>query len=124
MPTKKKILWVEDDSFLVDIIAQRLAVQAWELIPAHEGVAALALAKEKQPDIIVLDILLPGMDGLEVLAKLKADESTKHIPVLMFSNFDDKEKVERSKTLGAANFFVKAMVDLDAIVVEIQKVVG
>lgn len=119
---KKKILWVEDDSFLTDIIAQKLSEQHWELLYALEGASALALAHKEQPNAIVLDILLPGMDGLEVLAQLKADEETKHIPVIMFSNFDDKEKIEKSKTLGAENFFVKATTDLETVIAEIQKI--
>jgi len=121
---KKKILWVEDDSFLTDIIAQKLLGENWNLLYANEGTRALAMAHKEQPDVIILDILLPGMDGLEVLEKLKADETTRHIPVIMFSNFDDKEKVEKSKTLGAEGFFVKAMVTLETIVAEIQKVVS
>lgn len=121
---EKKILWVEDDSFLTDIIAQKLSEQNWKLLYALEGASALAMAHKEQPDAIVLDILLPGMDGLEVLAKLKADESTKHIPVIMFSNFDDKEKIEKSKALGAEGFFVKAMVTLETIITEIQKVIS
>lgn len=124
MPDKKKILWVEDDTFLTGIIAQKLLLQGWELIPAAEGVRALALAHDKRPDIIILDILLPGMDGLEVLSKLKDDEDTKNIPVLIFSNFDDKEKRGRAAELGANGFFVKASVDLDAIVAEIQKIIS
>lgn len=124
VPAQKKILWVEDDSFLLDIIAQKLSEQHWKLLYALDGASALALAQKEQPDAIILDILLPGMDGLHVLAKLKADEATKHIPVIMFSNFDDKEKVEKSKELGAEGFFVKAMVTLEMIVAEIQKVVS
>jgi DNA-binding response OmpR family regulator len=124
MPDKKKILWVEDDTFLTGIIAQKLLLQGWELIPAANGDGALALARDKKPDIIILDILLPGMDGLEVLSKLKVDESTKQIPVLIFSNFDDKEKRDKAKELGAEGYFVKASVDLDTIVEEIQKILS
>lgn len=121
---KKKILWVEDDSFLTNIIAQKLSEQHWGLLYASEGASALQMARKEQPDAIVLDILLSGMDGLEVLAQLKAGEETKHIPVLMFSNLDDQAKIEQSKTLGAEGFFVKAMTTLEAIIAEIQKVIS
>jgi len=120
----KKILWVEDDAFLNEIIAEKLVEQGWELIPAAEGVAALALAHEKQPDIIILDILLPGMDGMEVLSKLKSDEGTKNIPIIMFSNLDDKAKIEQSKKLGAKDFYVKATTDLETIVKDIEKIIA
>lgn len=124
VPAKKKILWVEDDSFLNNIIAQKLSEQHWELLYAREGVSALQMAHKEQPDAIVLDILLPGMDGLELLAQLKADEKTKHIPVLMFSNLDDQAKIAQSKTLGAEGFFIKAVTTLETIIAEIQKVIS
>lgn len=122
--TKKKILWVEDDSFLSDIIAQKLSEQHWELLCAFDGASTLQMAHEKHPDLIVLDIILPGMDGLELLTRLKADEETKNIPVLMFSNLDDPAKITQSKTLGAEGFFVKAVTTLGTIIAEIQKILS
>lgn len=124
VPAEKKILWVEDDSFLTDIIAQKLSKEHWELLYASEGASALKIAHKEKPDAIVLDILLSGMDGLEVLAQLKADEETRHIPVLMFSNFDDQAKIAQSKTLGAEGFFIKAMTTLGTIIAEIQKIIS
>ncbi|MHB8860520.1 MAG: response regulator [Minisyncoccota bacterium] len=121
---KKKILWVEDDSFLIDIIAQKLTQEQWELLYANDGAAALRVAHEKKPDAIILDILLPGIDGIEVLRQLKADEETKNIPVLMFSNLDDKEKIAQGKELGAEGFFIKATSTLESIIEEIQKVLA
>lgn len=120
----KKILWVEDDAFLTNIIAHELSNQHWQVLYAREGVTSLAIAKSEKPDAIVLDIMLPGMDGFEVLKRLKADDETKDIPVVMFTNLDDPEKVELSKILGAEGFFVKALVSLDSIIAEIQKVIS
>jgi len=124
LPVSKKILWVEDDSFLTNIIAQKLSQQHLEILYAVEGTSALQIAQKEQPAVIVLDILLAGIDGLEVLTRLKAAEETKHIPVLMFSNFDDKEKIEQSKTLGAEDFFVKAMTPLETIIEKIQEIIS
>ena len=121
-PTEEKILWVEDDSFLTDIIAQKLSEQHWRLLYAREGATALKMVEKEQPNAIILDILLPGMDGLEVLKQLKANPATQNIPVLMFSNIDDQAKIEQSKSLGAVGFFVKAMTSLETIIAEIQKV--
>lgn len=120
----KKVLWVEDDSFLKDIVAQKLTEQHWELLYASEGESALKIARDSQPAAIVLDILLAGMDGLEVLAKLKADEATKNIPVVMLTNFDDDAKVAEAKRLGAQEYFLKATVDLDAVIARIQKLIA
>lgn len=108
----------------MDIISHKLLLQGWEVIRAADGTSALKLALEKQPDIVILDILLPGMDGIEILSKLKADDATKAIPVVMFSNLDDTDKREQCKTLGAEAFYVKALVDLEMIVDEIQKILA
>jgi DNA-binding response OmpR family regulator len=123
-PPKKKILWVEDDSFLTNIIAQELSKQQWTIIYAADGATALPLARTEQPDAIVLDILLPGIDGIEVLTQLKGSDETKRIPVIMFTNLDDQEKIDRSIALGAAGFFIKATVTLEAITAEIQKAIS
>lgn len=123
-PRAQKILWVEDDSFLTNIISQRLLRQQWQLLYASEGKAALRLAHDEHPAVIILDILLPGMDGVAVLTELKADETTKNIPVIMFTNLDDTEKIERCKELGIEGFFVKATIDLDSIIAEIQKILS
>jgi DNA-binding response OmpR family regulator len=120
----KKILWVEDDSFLTNIIARKLQDQNWKLLYAPEAKSALEIARSEKPDAIVLDIILPGMDGMQILAQLKASDETKNIPVIVFSNVDDPEKIELSKKLGAEGFFVKAMSTLEKMVTEIQKVIS
>jgi PleD family two-component response regulator len=122
--TDKKILWVEDDLFLNNIIAQKLSGLQWKFLYALEGVSALKIAHEEKPDVIVLDIVLPGQDGLEILTQLKADEATKNIPVIMFSNLSDPAKIKQSKELGGESFFVKATTSLEAIIEEIQRVIS
>jgi len=120
--TGKKILWLEDDKFLSNLIAQKLSKGGGQLIYCKNGDEAIKAASEQKPDVILLDILLPGMDGIEVLSKLKENPETKNIPVIMFSNVDDKSKVDQSINLGAKGFFVKATMDLDQIIQEILKV--
>lgn len=120
----KKILWVEDDDFLVNLIARRLSREEVVLHTSRKGEEVVPLAEKEVPDIIMLDILMPNLDGLEILARLKANERTKGIPVLMFSNLDDESRAAESRKLGAAGFFVKAKVNLDEIVNEIGKVVS
>ncbi|OGZ63694.1 MAG: hypothetical protein A3A98_00135 [Candidatus Staskawiczbacteria bacterium RIFCSPLOWO2_01_FULL_40_39] len=120
----KKILWVEDDTFLMDIIAKKLSQIGAILIYATEGSQALSIAAEKKPDIIILDILLPGLDGLEILSKLKFSPHTKDIPVIMFSNSDEESQVKESEKLGASGFFIKASVTLDDIIEKISEVLS
>ena len=120
----KKILWIEDDEFLSSIITQRLAKEKGIVMSGTKGGDVVGLAEHEMPDIIMLDILLPGMDGMEILKQLKSNGKTKHIPVIVFSNFDDKTKIEQSKDLGAAGFFVKASINLDEIVNEMRKAIA
>ncbi|MDP3661649.1 MAG: response regulator [bacterium] len=118
----KKVLWVEDDTFLSDLIARKLSTQECTMAHAIDGEEALALAASEHPDVILLDILLPGVDGYEVLKRLKANPQTKSIPVILLSNLGQSDDVEKGKTLGAARFLIKATVTLDEIVAEIKSV--
>lgn len=118
----KKIMWVEDDKFLSDIIARKLSLQGCSLVNATEGEEALKLLEEEKPDVVLLDILLPGVDGYEVLKRLKENQKTKGIPVILLSNLGQRDDVEKGKSLGAARFLIKATVTLDEIVEEIKTV--
>ncbi len=118
----KKIMWVEDDSFLSDLIARKLSSQGATLFHAENGEAAGRLLETEKPDLILLDILLPGIDGYEVLKKIKANPTQKNIPVILLSNLGQREEVEKGKLLGAARFLIKATVTLDEIVEEIHTV--
>lgn len=120
----KKIMWVEDDKFLNNIIAQRLAFEKCQLIHAIEGEEALALADKEQPAIILLDIMLPGMNGFDVLSRLKENEKTKNIPVIILSNLGQKNDIEKGIKLGAVRFLIKATVTLDEIMAEIKAVLA
>jgi len=119
----KKILWAEDDDFLINLIARKFAGEESILITSRRGGEVVALAEKEAPDVIMLDILMPDLDGLEILSRLKTNEKTKSIPVVMFSNLDDEAKTAECRKLGAASFFVKAKMDLDEIVSEIKKVI-
>lgn len=117
-----KILTVEDDLFLKELLAGKLADDEFDVVYASNGEEALSLAASENPDIVLLDILLPGMSGYEVLEKLKSDESTASIPVLILSNFGQPEDIEKGKSLGAVDFLVKANNSLDAIVEKVREI--
>jgi CheY-like chemotaxis protein len=119
----KKVMWVEDDNFLSEIIARKLLNEKCVLVHAFDGEKALALAETEQPNIILLDILLPGIDGYQILSRLKGNSITKNIPVILLSNLGQKNDIEKGKTLGAARFIVKATVTLDEIIDEIKEVI-
>jgi two-component system phosphate regulon response regulator PhoB/two-component system alkaline phosphatase synthesis response regulator PhoP len=105
---KQKILLVEDDGFLASIYAQKLELEGFEVSLAINGEDGLKLAQKDKPSLILLDLLMPKMDGFEMLEKLKADEAIKQIPVLVLSNLGQKEDVERCIRLGAVGYVIKA----------------
>ena len=118
----KKVMWVEDDKFLSDLIARKLSKEKCVLRHAIEGESALVMAEKEQPDVILLDILLPGIDGFEIISRLKKNPKTKDIPVIFLSNLSQKSDMDRGQELGAARFLVKATVTLDEIVNTIKQV--
>ena len=93
MPTQKKILIVEDDNFLRSLTAKRLEKEGYVVAVAVDGESALVTAQDEQPDLILLDLLLPGLDGFGVLGKLKAHNDLKKVPVIVFSNLGQKEDI-------------------------------
>src|SRR3989344_2797587 len=120
----KKIMWVEDDDFLSDIIARKLATEKCILVHAKDAEKGLTLVETEMPDVILLDILLPGINGFEFLEKLKANAKVKDIPVILLSNLGQASDVEKGKQLGANRFLIKATLKLDEIIDQIGEVLA
>ncbi len=120
----KKIVWVEDDQFLNDIITRKLSMTKCAFFHASEGEDALKIISKEIPDIIMLDIVLSGMDGFEILRRIKSDPKIKHIPVILLSNLGQVSDIEKGKSLGAVRFMVKATVTPDEIIDQIKEVIN
>lgn len=120
-----KVLIVEDDKFLSELISTKLQKEECEVLMASDGEQGIQMAQDQQPDIILLDIMLPGMSGFDVLQKLKMDSSSaKDIPVLILSNFGQEAKVREGLKAGAVDYLVKANFTTGEIVEKIQSVLG
>lgn len=102
------VLIVEDDRFLRDLIQQKLIKEGFEVVSAVDGEEALKMVVEKPPQLVLLDLILPGVDGFEVLRRLRADTNTAKLPVIVLSNLGQKEDMDRAMKLGAEDFMVKA----------------
>jgi len=111
----RTVLWVEDDDLLSDIIASKLAKSETKLFSVIDSVETFKILETETPDIIFLDILLPGMDGYGILEKLKADDKTKDIPVIILSNYGQESEVEKGLALGAEKFLIKSTITLDEV---------
>ncbi len=118
---KKKILWVEDDKLIGTILAKKLISSGFDLFHAKNGEEALEALKSSIPDAIVLDLLLPGMTGFDILQRVKMDERLKKIPSMILSNLSKPSDIEKAKILGANKFLVKAAASLDQIVAEVNE---
>ena len=105
--TKKTILLVEDDEFLAELYATKLNLEGFEVLLAADGEKGFKMARDKRPDLILLDIILPGMSGLDILKELKESEETKNIKVVMLTNFGTDENVSRATELGSDDYLMK-----------------
>lgn len=106
--TKKQILVVEDDQFLRGLMVKKLESEDFDVMQAVDGESGLRLAREKKPDLILLDLVLPGIDGFEVLKQLKADSDTADMQVVVLSNLGQKDDIDRALSLGAKDYLIKA----------------
>jgi len=104
----KKILVVEDDKFLRELISQKLLKEGYDIVEAVDGEKGIENARKERPDLVLLDLILPGIDGFEVLAKLKADPKLSNIPVIILSNLGQKTDIEKGIEMGAVDYLIKA----------------
>ena len=121
----KSIIVVEDESFLSKVLAERLEDEGFGRIDvAGNGEEALAKIKQHKPDIVLLDMILPKMNGFEVLEVMQADNVLKKIPVLVLSNLGQDQDIEQAKKLGARDYIVKSNFSLQKVVEKIMSVIG
>jgi len=120
----KKILFIEDESALQKTFGEILSQEGYEMISALDGEIGLRLAKDKKPDLILLDLVLPKIHGFEVLKRLKTDKETKDIPVIVLTNLEGIGDVDKALGLGATTYLVKAQYGLEEIVEKIKKALG
>lgn len=111
------ILLVEDDPFLRDICGKKLAKEGYTIYEAVDGSEAIELARRVKPDIVLLDVILPTMDGFQVLKKIRSekDETIKNVPIIMLSNLGQEDDIKRAMDLGANDYLVKAHFTTDEI---------
>jgi DNA-binding response OmpR family regulator len=122
MPDKKiKILLIEDEEMLANMYEVKFKNEGYDLVKAMDGSMGLEMAKTNVPDFILLDIIMPKMDGFSVLKTLKEDAVTKNIPVMLLTNLGQDEDVERGKQLGAVGYLVKANITPSEVVAAVKR---
>jgi len=122
MKTNKKILIIEDDNILIEALKFQLEDEGYNIVLYLEGMGAFEKAEKEMPDLILLDLVLPGVHGFDILKKLKDDKKTKNIPVIVATNLGEESDRKKAMSLGALDYFVKASIDLSELSAEIKKV--
>ncbi len=104
----KNILIVEDDKFLRELITRKVTNEGFNVSEAIDGEEGIKKIKEEKPDMVLLDLILPGIDGFEVLSRMKEDSTLSSIPVIILSNLGQKEDIDKGMKLGAIDYLIKA----------------
>lgn len=121
---KKIILVVEDEDPLQLVLRDVLTVEGYEVVSAVNGVEGLEMALRDHPDLILLDILMPKMDGLEMLKKLREDEWGKKAPVIVLTNLSDNEDIAKAVEEDVFEYFVKTDIRIDQVIQRIRDKIG
>jgi len=119
----KKILIADDEPGVVKILAMRLRANGYQVIAAYDGAETAELAHREKPDLIILDIKMPGIDGYTVFEDLKASANTRSIPVILFSALPPAQVQEKATQLGVDGFISKSA-NPDEILVMIKQILG
>lgn len=118
----KKILVIEDNKFIRKVIKNKFSGENYNVVEAIDGERGIMMAREEQPDIILLDLVLPEIDGFEILQKLKKESKTSKIPVIILSNLGEKENVKKGLELGAVDYLIKANFNPNDILERVEKI--
>jgi two-component system alkaline phosphatase synthesis response regulator PhoP len=125
MPDKKvKVLLVEDDPAISDMYKLRFEEEGFTVLITDKGSEAIDLSKSEKPDIILLDVILPEIDGFAVLQAIKAETSTKNIPIMMLTNLSQETDQDKGREFGAAGYLVKSQHTPADVLTEIKKVLS
>lgn len=124
MASKGKVLIIEDDRYILKMYQLKLSLEGFTVEVAENGKIGVDKVKEFMPDIILLDILMPELDGFQVLEIVKGDSSVKDIPVLIMSNLGQEDHIEKGMKLGAIGYVVKSQYSPSQVVEKIREVLG
>ncbi|OGY32703.1 MAG: hypothetical protein A3A57_02480 [Candidatus Woykebacteria bacterium RIFCSPLOWO2_01_FULL_41_12] len=121
---KIKVLLIEDEKEVAELYRLKLSLDGYEVLTAENGEEGLEKAFSEKPELIFLDIKMPKMDGFEALKKLRSSEKTKNVPILVLSNFDEQDLIEKGMTLGANEYLIKSQFTPEGISKKIKDWLG
>jgi len=122
--TNKKILMIEDERIIVDLLKRKSEKEGYQVSVGRDGVEGLEKMREDKPELILLDIVMPRMGGLEVMEKMREDDELKDIPIVVISNSGQPIELDRAKKLGAKDWLVKTEFDPQEVIRKVKKQIG
>lgn len=120
MAESKKILIIEDDFFIRELYERQFNKEGYKVMSAEDGPTGLVLASQEKPDLILLDIMLPKLNGLDLLRTLKSKPETQNIPVILLTNLGQESVIKEGFDLGAASYLIKAAYTPSQIIDEVK----
>jgi len=120
----KRILIIEDEEILMNLLQRKLIQEGYEVSIARDGDEGLKLMKEASPDLILLDILMPRMGGIEGMEAMQKDDGLKNIPVVIISNSGQPVEIDKAQKLGAKDWLIKTEFDPQEVVEKVKKQIG
>ncbi|PIU79301.1 MAG: response regulator [Candidatus Moranbacteria bacterium CG06_land_8_20_14_3_00_43_56] len=122
--SKKKVLIVEDDNFVAEVYSTKLLEMGHEVQIAQNGEEGLALIEKSKPDLVLLDILMPVMGGIELLEELKKKVEWKNIPIILLTNVGEKESIQKARNLGVQDYLIKSHFTPAEVIEKIESILG
>jgi|SRR3989344_4518116 len=120
--TKKRVLVIDDEKSVIEVLQKKLEEEGFEVLTSGDGNDGLEKALLESPDLILLDLILPSMDGITLLDRLKKDDKGKNIPVIILTNLDDADKVDDCRKRGVYDYLVKTGWTLEDIAKRVKRV--
>jgi DNA-binding response OmpR family regulator len=119
---KTTILIIEDDDFLLEMYKSKLELEGYNVLMAQDGENGYEMIRKNNPDVVLLDAVLPKMNGFKVLEKIKQSKMFKHVPIILLTNLSQKEDVKKGLDLGAEDYLIKAHYMPSEVIEKIKKV--
>jgi len=120
----KKILLIEDEEIMIDLLQKKLINEGYETSVARDGEKGLKAVKKIKPDLILLDIIMPKMGGLEVMEEIAKDKELKKIPIIVVSNSGQPVELDRAQKLGAKDWLIKTEFDPQEVIDKVVRLIG
>ncbi len=124
MSDPKKILLIEDDTFLSSLIKARFEKEGIAVVQAFDGEEGVRLLKKEKPNLIILDLIMPNVSGFEVMEHLNLNVDLNQIPLVVLSNLAQDSDIQKAKSLGAREFFIKIRTSVDDVVAKVKELLG